>query len=429
MKVIDVNEVQFSRYLFQGLGRPYLIAQHSPHLLVSSALLEACCYNFVYDRQCTGTRTSYLLGLIKRTDDEVYIRQKILAALREPEEEMDVSQLFDFARIFAEEGSQEARQIMYEQFRQQAEYVDALGAEQIIQLDGFQGFCFVAETIGNCILRNKERWDDHYLLQCIEEQIGEAAVAEQLVEARRASLAIDTYLDVVKSISEQRIKNDKQRQDLSGKPYSFLREYLQQSKGQPSPVLLRKWAQAATQEDLIRAANDINKELELHELRSLLYIFTQRPFPFEIKALQEYIYHKDERISYRALLAISAVKSKFVRQLGIDLLADKTFQGRQLQLFVNNYRDGDEALFLSFLGTTHDDDVLHEAIDSLNDVYKRNPTIQAQKLLLEMYERGPCQLCRTKIVQNIYDIQCVPDWMVLECYYDADEDTRSIFQA
>lgn len=64
---VYMDTEQFATYLFRGLGRAYLHLQQHDTAPYHAALLHACLYNPVYDRQSEGSRADYLFGLISLT--------------------------------------------------------------------------------------------------------------------------------------------------------------------------------------------------------------------------------------------------------------------------------------------------------------------------------------------------------------------------
>ena len=59
---------------------------------------------------------------------------------------------------------------------------------------------------------------------------------------------------------------------------------------------------------------------------------------------------------------------------------------------------------------------------------ERNPSPQAQTVLLLLYANGPCSLCRQGCVSLLLDLDLLPDPLRAECRYDADFGIRSLVQ-
>src|SRR5713226_5052681 len=100
---------QFAGWLLKGLGRAAVYMQKHDRKACREALLHACTHNLIYDRQCEESRTPYLLELIELSDDTLFYRNGILAALKSEDDEVDQGQIFEMAATFAEKGDSEIR--------------------------------------------------------------------------------------------------------------------------------------------------------------------------------------------------------------------------------------------------------------------------------------------------------------------------------
>jgi hypothetical protein len=58
------------------------------------------------------------------------------------------------------------------------------------------------------------------------------------------------------------------------------------------------------------------------------------------------------------------------------------------------------------------------------DVFKVNMLPEAQRLLLFVYERTPCAICRGIAVDLLLGIGQAPEWLIDECKHDVYEPTR-----
>ena len=69
-------------------------------------------------------------------------------------------------------------------------------------------------------------------------------------------------------------------------------------------------------------------------------------------------------------------------------------------------------------------DELHSLGFGLNDIFTQHPTSAAADIFLDLYERGPCSLCRERFVQRLIDIGSLPEWLKDEGLYDANVGIR-----
>jgi hypothetical protein len=91
-----------------------------------------------------------------------------------------------------------------------------------------------------------------------------------------------------------------------------------------------------------------------------------------------------------------------------------------LDVFNHNYQSGDDRYLAALLAQTADRDALHGIGSGLNDVFKAHPTVAAEDIFLDLYERGPCSLCRERFVARLIEIDRVPPWMERQTRYDAN---------
>src|SRR5262249_7125979 len=117
-----------------------------------------------------------------------YYRDQILSVLKNvsPDaDDYDVSQLLDFAGLFALKGDSEARTLLYKYFSDHTveDDVDFSSGTTIIETDGFPGFQFVASRLGDPVLAGDETAADDYFLVLVKGKIGDDAVKLNLEQS------------------------------------------------------------------------------------------------------------------------------------------------------------------------------------------------------------------------------------------------------
>jgi hypothetical protein len=421
---MEIHTEVFAEWLFRGLGRPYLHLQSHDSRPFHEALLHACLSNPIYDRQCEGTRTAYLSGLVALTSNPSMFKAQIIDAFAAPDERMDFEQLFDFALLFAKAGDSAARQLMYRQFAAYAGDGNDIGAAQLIDLDGLQGFQFVAARLGDIARADPDFWDTDYLISQVKDRAAGAVTDADIEALGAADPSVRRYLDVVVETTARRQKAALQRHRLRDEPYAALKERLLARQQKLSIYQLKQWGPHAREQDLDAAADDLLRQEDPHSLASYLAIFNQRPFPRGFRPLLPFVRHTDERVVRQALQALSLFQSAELRDLGLALLSDHWQPSDSLNLFVRNYQPGDERIFLSLLEAAQSHDEVHALGYGLIDILAQNAVVEAVALRSLLYERQPCSLCRTKVVRQLVTSRTIPAWMLEECQFDADEDTR-----
>jgi hypothetical protein len=160
-----LNITEFERLLEIGLGRTILFLKANRAAPYRDVIMHACLHNLALDKQIEGSRAGYMLDVIEQTGEKAFYRHRILSTLSSLTPNMeddDVEQIFDFARLFALQGDPDARQAIYTGFLKSISLSHCTGAATIIDLEGIQGFLYVASRLGEVALRDPAFIDDDY---------------------------------------------------------------------------------------------------------------------------------------------------------------------------------------------------------------------------------------------------------------------------
>jgi hypothetical protein len=424
-----MDEQTFARQLYQGLGRPNLHLRRHDAAPYHDALLHACIANPVYDRQCTGSRADYLFELLQLTGELPAFERRILGALADPGEDADIDQLFDFVRIFAQQGSREARELMYAACATSIRAGDNEGVDQVVALDGVDGFLFVVGQFDQHTPAEPTDPPDEAPIRTLQRTLGDAESERVLAGLRESYAVVARYLAAVEAAQQRWNQAAKQRRLLSKAPYSELKQTIQEAHKGLVRLPLKQWGMHATESDLRAAAADLLLQTEPKHLIRYLQVFLGRPFPLPWEHLRPLAYHEHERVARLAILCLEQLEHPGIRSFAFDLIAANHYAGNAVGLFAENYRAGDERFFAELLERTDDVDELHTIGMNLRDVYEANEPLAAAPLLLELYERGPCSLCRTGFVDLLIEARRVPAWLAEESAYDAEPETRKSIDA
>lgn len=155
-----------------------------------------------------------------------------------------------------------------------------------------------------------------------------------------------------------------------------------------------------------------------------LRLFGKRPFPFDPKKIIEQVNSPSLHMTYAAMNALALLKQDDVRALFERQNNNPEWAFLSVMLATHNYRDGDHYLIEQIVDQENELDQLHDLCSEITDVYKENHIPEALNPLVLAYEKNPCSYCRSHIVELLADLGLVPDWMIEECIYDADEKTR-----
>jgi hypothetical protein len=416
---------QFARALYQGLGRAILYAQAHSVDAYSEAIVTACLYNPVFDEQICADRASYLAELIAATAKEASYRRAILAALEDPDPDMDEDQLCDFAVIFARNGDTAARQALYERFAENADCGATTGYMQIIELDGAEGLLQVVRTFGAALRRAVSFDDDafpEYLLRDLEPLLKDGVLADPDISAfqQRAMPGI---------ARTQAAKADRERRrrllaNLGQFTYAQLRHYTET--GDLSGRDRTDWGVAAPEAELVSAANDLVTATDPSVQRRLLTIFHGRSFPLDYRALLPMLYSPDRYFAVSAANALGRIRHAAVRALALDLIAAPDRRDYGLRLLAGNLAPSDYGMLEALVIAEQDDDALHNLTWCVKESFARHPWPEATGVLQLLFERGPCDLCRKQIVKDLIALGPLHVPIAAECRYDANAGTRAL---
>ena len=417
-----MDEAEFTSSLFKGLGRPHCYYKRHKDFPYRDALLNACLYNPAYDHQIEGARTNYYWELLNITASTNNIRQQILEALRKPVEEMDIEQLFDFALNYARSGDTVARQLMYSKCAEYACAGNTLGADQLVELDNIDAFLFIAEHRGKTTEVEPDFWDNNFLLKQLEQHLSATKIQEQLKKAQQTNSPIARYFTLVSSQDTVRTRGT----SLIQQPYEKIKHIILEKRRRIAPSAFYRWGKLASDDDIQKAAQDLLTLTDSEVIPLYLGMFCKRAFPFGSSPLFAFVWSNDERVAYYAIGALAMFRDSQVRALGLELIAAKYHVSDAIKLFIHNFQAGDELFLTEIFEKNIDDDDLHSLICSLIDVFEQNLTQSSQDLLIALYEQSPCSVCRQHIIDCLVKLANLPDWMIDECKYDANEKIRLV---
>ena len=422
---MPLDQREFARRIYQGLGRPLLFLRGRDPRPYTPALLHACRTNPVYDRQCTGSRADYLREILLLTGLWPDFRRPLMDALADPNDHDDTDQLADFALFYAREGDQEARRLLYEHWSAQDDPDEFSGADLLIQLDGLDGFLYAADRLGEKLLADSSLEVSDYLLEELEKRIGKTSADTLREVAGRRYPFARHYLDAVEHVPE-RPSRSRADADIASWPYARLRQHFEQTGGSAWWRGVWSWGESASPEDLCAAAADLLRQTSPRLLAAYLAIFKERAFPLGLAPLLPLLQHEQALVVNRALAAISMLPLPEVRELAFAWLDAEEHISTAAAILARHNRPGDQELLAELLARTRNENTLHHIGWALSDVFKRDPRPDAAPLFAELYERGPCSLCRPKFVERLIEIDALPDWMREEARYDSDPDTRAL---
>lgn len=355
-------------------------------------------------------------------------------------------QLTSFAYHYAQEGNKRAHQLLYDQFEANLANGRFEGAHYPIYIDGVKGHLYLANRLGEFILRGQTLYDWYlpYLVDLEDEEQPEHLAA--LEQAAAENERIRAYLAAVREEeAEEERSHRRKRRKLNQIPYQELREaaFVPQKRDELSldDWDWKFWGRDASDEDIRQAAADLLTipETQITVLQAYLGMFRLRAFPLEPDTLIEWA-KRDwgdgcdrhvpsvDCIPLWAFNALKEVQHPKVRAAALEMLGRDDKVHRAIDLLVNNYQEGDWKRIEALVKRNLKRFTYHGLGLGILNIFESHPSPEAVPTLIHLYEHGPCSTCRRRAVEALYSLNALPDWMREECRYDANPDIRQFIE-
>jgi hypothetical protein len=354
-------------------------------------------------------------------------RVPILHALYELADECSAHQLCELARCYAEMGDEPFRDRLY-QIVEQRPFPESpwLGDEEIVALDGEQGFLFAARVRGAELAGREWEWHDGGLVDLAVEQFGEENINNQLAASSDAALR-----RFWQGWRQGKEKND------GGQPGSHrermkaisVEEIIRAAEGDLRYSYFRGWGMHAREADLQTVLQRLWIEQEPGVIADLLMVFSARALPEFNARLLEFCRHGDEQIRRRAFWALKQNAHPMVREFALTELRHGLRAGLVAALFINNYQQGDEELILDAMELPDDAWERHGLLMSVIKILEESSEADSSRLGVIGYALTPCQNCRFRAARLLHNQGVAPEWLKFECRLDCEEDCRKLVGA
>jgi hypothetical protein len=419
---ISPSPAQQRDALRKGLGRAlqWALSGRLDHGL----LLEACLQDQRFDLQVESSRAEWLWQMIRAAGAMEPFRVPILHALHDLSDEHSGSHLCEMARLYAQAGDEAFRTRLYEIVEQKPfAHIPWLGEEEIMGLDGEQGFLFAARARGQLLAGRKWECDDDSLMNRAIERFG----------MERARGVLDEFPDeAINRFREnwQRGHNVPKGGGIQAHQDRMaaipIEEALRAAEGADRRFWLRGWGRCAKETDLQIVLQRLCTEREPRVIVNLLNVFAARGLPNIDPRLIELCRHDDENVRQRAFGALQQNSHPLVREVAMTELHKGIREGGVVALFIKNYRQGDEHRILEAMELPEDECELHWLLMDVIKVLEKNREADCSRLGVICYALTPCETCRFDAARLLFNQQVAPEWLAEECQYDSGEDCRQL---
>ena len=426
---VSLTPDEFARSLRSGRGNAVLHLQTHDAAPYRDVILNACLHCVAFDPQSNGDRADYLFEVVTLTGDVPFYRERILAALPLAcNENYDRAQVFDLAARFAAHGDEAARSLLY------ATYIDSLidaegtiGDRAIIELDGVQGFLFVADALGKLLTADATDDIDEMPMYWLKDRVPDADLTAIRTQAEHDQPYAAAYIARIQAQTAERERRDQERNTAETMPSSFdeLESLFTTEIGKRYSSKLVRWGKRASDEDRRKAAEALI--IETDPARQIAYarLFSYVPFPLDPAKLITMAESGGDDIMRAAVNAIGTMQHPELRALALRLLAIPQWGYHAGKLLVTNHEDGDETLIMSALiARLSDEDTFHDLGLSALNIFEAHPGPQNLPAITLLYEHEPCSFCRGSCIRQLIALDAFADWMIAECLHDGEPDTR-----
>ncbi|MCX7749667.1 MAG: hypothetical protein N2645_22665 [Clostridia bacterium] len=314
MKVKD-----FKKLINRGFGEAIVFLRKNPNLIHKyyNAILFASTHNTAYDRQCEWSRENYLFEIIMLSDKKELLENEVIKALYKSSDSYSTDQLLKLCKNFAENGNDLARNAIYHKFDETLKSNDGyFGSDEIIHLDGMNGFLYIAKAVGQRIISDENYIEEDWLLDSVSKKYGKRETTRILKEESKNQKSIKAYLEAVKKYKKSKKENSfSKRQGIDE-----IREVIKNYKKGDGNFIFRRWGREATQDELDVIANDFINEKNQDMFIPYLNIFMIPDFPKVLNKVIEIARINDEELSLIAFRVLRKIKSKEIHDLAIELI-------------------------------------------------------------------------------------------------------------
>lgn len=400
---LPLNEAEFRLALSRGLGRA-LVHVRQYGVTDWEPILEGCLRNQCYDAQCEGDRARWMMAFLDQSGERILLERLIPIMVQGTAGFWDRLQHCRLAYFLASRGHDAAREALYANFGVPDAGGDLVGLEEILDLDGLEGFSEVLrllrqrvpaqrwpEVVPTLVSHVTHRWED----------------LDPLPWLKRWELdGLEKVEVLVRSLDNLNVLPESPRPP---RPQSNLEGIFRNVDGPEEGYGLGYQCRHIDNEVAGKLFEQLGSERSPGRLAKLLRCFTQRDLPEvnpEVIALAD---HPSKKVRWAALLALSRLAHPLVRKLALRCLARKRWRNGELKLFERNFQAGDAVALEEILVTD-----AHELISDLTAVCESVNSPELVKVMLFVYEVSNCSICRRAIVKLLRSMGIFPKWAEAE---------------
>ncbi|MDE2509629.1 MAG: hypothetical protein KGL74_00780, partial [Elusimicrobia bacterium] len=376
-----------------------------------------------YDLQIDDGFGAVIWDAIHAAKEESRFRSSLIKRLRTAKKDYEIRQLLELARGYAAGGDAQIKRELYLCFERGLDNGRVDGCEEIIAVDGLEGYSRMARAIGRREREGRLKADyaAEYAFYTARERYG-------TVSARRALRPKNLDLSAYR-IALRREENRHAHRKLEKVTWRILKRRLDETGHGRTEYygLARRFGKSASIKELGRAFEYFLAEEDPARLRTVLGVFNVADIPRYDSKLEMLARHRDPRLRARATGALSRLKHPRVRSLALESLKSRRRLARRgLELFHKNYEDKDGKRILRALKGNWPKEMAHGFVVDLSDLVEGRLPKSLVPAFVRGYDISPCAQCRSAIFRRLLSVKSAPAWMIRECRFDANDGTREL---
>lgn len=424
MKLDDYSPDQMPSTLAQqdalqkGLGRAAMWA--SSGRLSTELLLEACLHDKRHDKQCEDSRGDWLWRLMDLRGVVEVFREPVFDALAECAFEYDAFQLCEIVSQYAEQGDQRALDLLWEVVERRPIPDTAwVGVGQLLRLSGIDAFKRIVQIRGATLETSDWDWYDDALVDSAVELLGENSIHALLAEP------CDSDCKTFSKAWQQRQEMQPSRTTRRSCDSFSIEEVTNAVYSSDPCRWLRSWGRTASDNDLLTVLSMLRRTRDPKHKVKLLQAFAVRPLPAFDPYMVALCSDESYEVRQHAFRALANNKHVAIHNFAIEQIY-KGDSDLVMQLFVNNFREGDEKQILDAIQLADTPNDRHWLLMNIIKVLDANPESDSSQLALVAYFYTPCEICRRGAIELLLGDDAAPSWLVEEVREDSSEESRQL---
>jgi len=393
-------------------------------------LLNACLRDLRYDRQCEEARGPWLWQVMNAVGVTDAFRGAILDSLTAIDDGLAGHQLCQFAVFYARNGDERFRLRLQEIVTRKPDpSYPSCGEHELIDLDGEAGFLCAARARAGLLMSKEWDLEDGFFIEAAIKQLGEPVVLTTLHRESPSSSGIKRLYDGWQRSAENKANEKRQSHGDRMRQISLDTVIRAAECEESPPAFLRGWGRYADEGDVRAILSRLLNAQRPAVVANYLRVFSSRPVPDFNEHFLAFAFSEDENVCTRAYAALAQNKHPAIRKFALDNLNERITEPNFLELFIRNFRPGDEGLLLASFRVPEDVVQSHWWLMDLLQILEHNRESKCHELAKRIYRLTPCSSCRHDATKLLISRNVAPRWLIEECRHDAVEDTRKLADA